>query len=145
MLRSSFGFHRSMIVINLYQVKTESGEPVHSWQFVQIGDWNNHRLYFNPAESISDGDAKQGFNFFLLGFAQGPAIHDGKDDIWSAATEVTVDARGYGYWDGVRHIHITPENDGYFNYPNVLMWSEFYRTLRQLEINFCEDNEGDKY
>lgn len=132
--------------IGLYDVK-DGEEFVHSWEYIQIGKWNNHRLYYKPHPPLADDknpEYKSGYRFHFLSFMSGPVHHN--NDLWTHQTEVEIAAKGYGYWDGIRHIWIKPEDGdhtGYLYYNNVLMWSEFFQQLRKLEEVFCRENEGD--
>lgn len=132
----------------LYEVTHEATNSlVHTWKYIELGVWNNHRLYYRPIESISKDDEKllNGFYFYVLDFAQGPALHDGKTDIWSHATLVEIFLTGTAYWDGLRHIYFTPNEDGYINYPNAILMIEVCDNLRQLEEIYCRENDGNKY
>ena len=131
-------------MINLYEVKAENKDFVHSWEFISLGHWNNHRLYYKKIK----GD-KEGFYFQVLSFAQGPAIHDGKTDIWSRETMVDILMSGVAYWDGLRHVFVTPEEketaQGYMYLPNAILMIEIWDNLRQLEQEYCRENDGNKY
>ena len=126
----------------LYSILSDSKDEVHKWDFIALGHWNNHRLYYKDR-----GDSN-GFDAFILSFVSGPSLHGGKTDIWSRETNVEITAQVVAYWDGIRHIHFTPDSEvqtGYVYYPNAIMFIEVFDNLRQLEEKYCRENDGNKY
>jgi hypothetical protein len=133
---------------NLYEVKHQlSDSHVHAWEFISLGVWNNHRLYYKAVDPIDkeSSSTNQGFYFYVLSFNNGPAIRDGKADIWSRQTEVDIMMSGQAYWDGLRHVNVGQYDEGYLNYPNAILMIEIWDNLRQLEEKYCLENDGNKY
>ena len=131
---------------NLYEVKNDAvSELVHTWEFIELGKWNNHRVYFKAMDSTNE--FKSGFYFHALSWVSGPAIHGGKNDIWSQATEVENLAHGIAHHDGLRHIFIgdTESIGGYIYYPHPILMIELFDNLRRLEEMYCDSNEGNSY
>jgi hypothetical protein len=104
--------------------------------FIKIDDWC--RLYYAPKEERS------GFDFCVIQVTQASGF-DEPDPFTKPDTQGEVVCRGYGFFDGVRHLYFGAEesdNEGYLYYPNLQKLVRIFTSLWRLEEAYCTEHAG---
>lgn len=93
-----------------------------------------HRMYYAP-----NGIA---FDAVLVRFV---SASSGPGDLWECEElQVEVVFSCVAYWDGVRHLHFNPKDDGYLYYPDMPFLLESLNKLRELEEQYCREPSGEQ-
>ncbi len=62
------------------------------------------------------------------------------DETWNEkTTEIDIIMTGNIIFEGIRHCHFAPQDDGYMNYPNIKSLSECLDRLEKLCAQYCLD------
>lgn len=106
-----------------------SGELIINWEKIATEKW---ALYYK----VSDLSGQTGFAFMSVQWVAND------DPIWNENTLVEVMFHGVAYFDGIRHMYFGSEqtdNYGYDNYPNINIYIEILKSIRDLEKKHCRD------
>jgi hypothetical protein len=92
---------------------------------------NNFRIFYTPR--IFEGTTKAGFDAEII-----EAISWTGDVTWDDVYEFQNVGVAIAMFDGIRHLNIGEDGEGYIYYPNFNHWREVLTALEDLQSKFCE-------
>jgi hypothetical protein len=83
---------------------------------------------------------KNDVRLVVLSFNSCP-IDEKQWEIGSTTVDVLMHCQAF--YDGVRHMFFSPDDGGYLYYPDTIVFSEIFKKINEIELEYCSHKEQD--